>query len=60
MNIQDKMTRKINSVVLKMLDDGYSYREIAKKTGYSISKISRFRKKYLLWAAGTGSTKPLI
>ncbi|MFA7677604.1 MAG: Trp family transcriptional regulator [Candidatus Omnitrophota bacterium] len=52
MNKKEKMIKKINNSVFQMINDGYTYREISKKTGYSISKISRLRKQQLLLTIG--------
>lgn len=52
MNVKDKMTKKINDLVISMIDKGRPYREIAKKTGYSISKVSRIKKQHLLHMIG--------
>lgn len=47
MNEKDKMTKKISNKVISMIGKGCPYREIAKKTGYSISTISRMYRKHL-------------
>jgi uncharacterized protein YerC len=47
MTLKDKMINEINNLAMQMINEGCSYREVSKKTGYSISKLSRIRKNYV-------------
>ena len=47
MTLKEEMMNKINEIVLQMLDERYSHRKIAQKTGYTLDRISQLRKQQL-------------